>query len=224
MARGPPAKRGRVDDDSGGSFWSRSSASESPRQRPNPFTSSTTGGEPTGFEERCARHAIATTSAYGIEPHLVAHVSVGLNQEHPGPRCAQRGNLPLHLAMCPPTHRRPPLSAPEILGRHRGNDDGDVELARNQEVGVGRRVQATVQHANADMALGALLGYLSFFEIGLGPGLGVCATVFFLRFVSETRERSLEEIERHLTGDATEDRLPGRGLSHEPTEFWRHHE
>lgn len=112
------------------------------------------------------------------------------------------------------------------------------------------------QHANADLALGALLGYLAFFEIGLGlvfwvmiaeiyplrsrpkamatatmfnwgfnflvsyyflqmidvmgkagtfwlyAGLGVCATVFFLRFVPETRHRSLEEIERQATRHA----------------------
>lgn len=113
------------------------------------------------------------------------------------------------------------------------------------------------QHADADIALGALLGYLAFFELGLGPvfwvmiaeiyplrsrpkamavatmfnwgfnflvsyyflqmtqlmgkagtfwlyaGLGVCAAVFFLRFVPETRNRSLEEIEREVTGHAS---------------------
>ena len=115
------------------------------------------------------------------------------------------------------------------------------------------------QHVNADLALAALLGYLAFFEIGLGPvfwvmiaeiyplrsrpkamavatmfnwgfnflvsyyflqmtdlmgkpgtfwlyaGLGVCAAVFFVRFVPETRHRSLEEIERQVTGRAGED-------------------
>jgi len=120
---------------------------------------------------------------------------------------------------------------------------------------------SSFQHANANIALGALLGYLAFFEIGLGPvfwvmiaeiyplrsrpkamavatmfnwgfnflvsyyflqmtdllgksgtfwlyaGLGVCATVFFLRFVPETRGRSLEEIERQLTGHGPDDRL-----------------
>ena len=118
------------------------------------------------------------------------------------------------------------------------------------------------QHANADVALGALLGYLAFFEIGLGPifwvmiaeiyplrsrpkamavatmfnwgfnflvsfyflqmigamgkagtfwlyaGFGVCATIFFLRFVPETRERSLEAIERQVTGHAEEEDVP----------------
>jgi sugar porter (SP) family MFS transporter len=115
------------------------------------------------------------------------------------------------------------------------------------------------QHANADVALGALLGYLAFFEIGLGPvfwvmiaeiyplrsrpkamavatmfnwafnflvsyfflqmtdvmgkagtfwlyaGLGVVAAVFFLTLVPETRNRSLEEIERQVTGPAYEE-------------------
>lgn len=115
------------------------------------------------------------------------------------------------------------------------------------------------QHANADIALGALLGYLAFFEIGLGPvfwvmiaeiyplrsrpkamavatmfnwgfnflvsfyflqmvgaigkagtfwlyaGFGVCATVFFLWLVPETRGRSLEEIEQQVAGHAMEE-------------------
>jgi sugar porter (SP) family MFS transporter len=118
------------------------------------------------------------------------------------------------------------------------------------------------QHANADVALGALLGYLAFFEIGLGPvfwvmiaeiyplrsrpkamavatmfnwgfnflvsyfflemtdgigkagtfwlyaGLGVCSAVFFLWFVPETRNRSLEEIERQVTGHSADDGTP----------------
>ncbi|MGH9110382.1 MAG: sugar porter family MFS transporter [Acidimicrobiales bacterium] len=118
------------------------------------------------------------------------------------------------------------------------------------------------QHANADIALGALLGYLAFFEIGLGPvfwvmiaeiyplrsrpramavatmfnwgfnflvsyfflqmttgigkagtfwlfaGFGVVAAIFFAVFVPETRNRSLEEIERQVTGHDTEEELP----------------
>ncbi len=110
------------------------------------------------------------------------------------------------------------------------------------------------QHANADMALAALLWYLAFFEIGLGPvfwvmiaeiyplrsrakamavatmfnwgfnflvsyfflqmtvdmgkpgtfwlyaGFGVGAVVFFSLLVPETRDRSLEQIERQVTG------------------------
>jgi sugar porter (SP) family MFS transporter len=121
------------------------------------------------------------------------------------------------------------------------------------------------QHANADVALGALLGYLAFFEIGLGPvfwvmiaeiyplrsrpkamavatmfnwgfnflvsyyflqltdligkagtfwlyaGLGVCAAVFFARFVPETRNRSLEEIEAQLTGRRGREAVDGAG-------------
>ncbi|MGH8979895.1 MAG: sugar porter family MFS transporter [Acidimicrobiales bacterium] len=121
---------------------------------------------------------------------------------------------------------------------------------------------AAFQHVNADLALAALLGYLAFFEIGLGPvfwvmiaeiyplrsrpkamavatmfnwgfnflvsfyflqmtslmgkagtfwlyaGLGVCAAVFFAWFVPETRNRSLEEIERQVTGQATEKDVP----------------
>ncbi len=115
------------------------------------------------------------------------------------------------------------------------------------------------RHVNADLALAALLGYLAFFEIGLGPvfwvmiaeiyplrsrpkamavatmfnwafnflvsyyflqlvevvgkagtfwlyaGLGFCASVFVLRFVPETKERSLEEIERQVTGQRAEE-------------------
>lgn len=120
------------------------------------------------------------------------------------------------------------------------------------------------QHANADVALGALLAYLAFFEIGLGPvfwvmiaeiyplrsrpkamavatmfnwgfnflvsyyflqltnligkagtfwlyaGLGVCAAVFFASFVPETRNQSLEEIERQVTGHSWNDDDPAQ--------------
>ncbi|MGH9066544.1 MAG: sugar porter family MFS transporter [Acidimicrobiales bacterium] len=110
------------------------------------------------------------------------------------------------------------------------------------------------QHANGDMALAAILWYLSFFEIGLGPvfwvmiaeiyplrsrakamavatmfnwgfnflvsyfflqmtkdigkpgtfwlyaGFGVAAAVFFTMLVPETKDRTLEEIEREVSG------------------------
>ncbi len=121
---------------------------------------------------------------------------------------------------------------------------------------------SSFEHANAGIALGALLGYLAFFELGLGPvfwvmiaeiyplrsrpkamavatmfnwgfnflvsyyflqmtdllgkagtfwlyaGLGVCAAVFFVVFVPETRERSLEQIERDVTGRSLEEEAP----------------
>ncbi|HEX7353972.1 MAG TPA: sugar porter family MFS transporter [Mycobacteriales bacterium] len=115
------------------------------------------------------------------------------------------------------------------------------------------------QHANADLALAALLAYLAFFEIGLGPvfwvmiaevyplrsrakamavatmfnwvfnflvsyyflhltdtigkagafwmyaGFGVLASIFFVTTVPETRNRSLEQIERQVTGENLEE-------------------